>query len=115
MEVGGELDEDDEGWNNLDVNQHVNNVKYVEWILEGAPSSIKKSHGLSRVDMEFRKECNSDSILKCLSKMYENYISKSHNSANGNNNGSVEVEHSLRLDNGQEVARGRTLWNPKHA
>ncbi|KAK8664230.1 hypothetical protein V6N13_084028 [Hibiscus sabdariffa] len=161
------------GWNDLDVNQHVNNVKYVEWILEGAPSSIKKSHGLSgvdmefrkecdsnatlkclskivgngnnegsievehslrldsgqegapssikkshglsRVDMKFRKECNSDSILKCLSKMDENYISKSHNSANGNNNGSVEVEHSLRLDNGQEVARGRTLWNPKHA
>ncbi|KAL4385949.1 hypothetical protein GQ457_09G007560 [Hibiscus cannabinus] len=102
------------GWNDLDVNQHVNNVKYIEWILEGVPSSIKRSHGLSRVDMEFRKECNSDSILKCLSKMDENYISKSNNSANGNNKGSVEVEHSLRLDNGQEVARGRTLWNPKH-
>ncbi|KAL4386572.1 hypothetical protein GQ457_09G007580 [Hibiscus cannabinus] len=93
------------GWNDLDVNQHVNNVKYIERILEGAPSSIKKSHGLSRVDMEFRKECDSNAMLKCLSKIV----------GNGNNEGSIEVEHSLRLDSGQEVARGRTLWNPKHA
>ncbi|GMI93838.1 fatty acyl-ACP thioesterases B [Hibiscus trionum] len=99
------------GWNDLDVNQHVNNVKYIEWILEGVPSSIRKSHRLSRIDMEFRKECDSDATLKCLSKFVGNYKSVY---PNGTNEGLIEVEHSLRLDSGQEVARGRTLWNPKH-
>ncbi|KAK8524994.1 hypothetical protein V6N13_015989 [Hibiscus sabdariffa] len=80
------------GWNDLDVNQHVNNVKYIEWILEGVPSTIKKSHELSHIEIEFREECNSDSTLKYLSKMVENYISKCNNSANGNNEGSIEVE-----------------------
>ncbi|GMI93837.1 fatty acyl-ACP thioesterases B [Hibiscus trionum] len=102
------------GWNDLDINQHVNNAKYIEWILEGVPSSIKKSHGISRIDMEFRKECDSDATLQCLSKMVGNYNSESHSSANGNNEGLIEVEHSLRLDSGQEIARGRTSWNPKH-
>ncbi|KAK8664223.1 hypothetical protein V6N13_084021 [Hibiscus sabdariffa] len=40
--------------------------------------------------------------------------SESDNSANGNDEGLIEVEHSLRLHNGLELVRGRTLWYPKH-
>ncbi|KAK8664231.1 hypothetical protein V6N13_084029 [Hibiscus sabdariffa] len=97
------------GWNDLDMNQHVNNVKYMEWILEGVPSWIKRSHGLSRMDMEFRKECGSDATLNCLSKMAGNSNFESNNSANGNNEGLIEVEHSLRLHNGQEIFNFQNL------
>ncbi|GMI93845.1 fatty acyl-ACP thioesterases B [Hibiscus trionum] len=103
------------GWNDMDMNQHVNNAKYFEWILEGTPSWIMRSHQLSSINLEFQKECGMDATLKCLSKMVGNYNSESDNSATGHNNeGLIEVEHSLRLDSGLEVARARTLWNTKH-
>ncbi|KAK8524996.1 hypothetical protein V6N13_015991 [Hibiscus sabdariffa] len=101
------------GWNDMDMNQHVNNVKYFEWILEGVPSWITRSHQLSSINLEFRKECGMDATLKSLSKYVGNYNSKYDNSTNDNDEGLIEVEHSLRLDNGLEVVRGRTLWYPK--
>ncbi|KAK8524995.1 hypothetical protein V6N13_015990 [Hibiscus sabdariffa] len=102
------------GWNDMDMNQHVNNVKYFEWILEGVPSWITSTHQLSSINLEFRKECGMDATLKSLSKYIGNYNSESDCPTNGNGKGLIEVEHSLRLDNGLEVARGRTLWNLKH-
>ncbi|XVF26693.1 hypothetical protein REPUB_Repub14bG0040100 [Reevesia pubescens] len=98
------------GWNDLDVNQHVNNVKYIEWIFEGAPSSIMESHQLSSISLEFRKECQKDATLKCLSK----YVSNSSHHSEDSNEGLIELEHSLRLHSGLEVARARTMWRPKH-
>ncbi|KAK8524987.1 hypothetical protein V6N13_015984 [Hibiscus sabdariffa] len=102
------------GWNDMDMNQHVNNVKYFEWILEGAPSWITSTHQLSSINLEFRKECGMDATLKSLSKYIGNYNSESDCPTNGNGKGLIEVEHSLRLENGLEVVRGRTLWNLKH-
>lgn len=37
----------------LDINQHVNNVKYIEWALEALPAN----HGISEIDIEFLSEC----------------------------------------------------------
>lgn len=37
----------------LDVNRHVNNVKYIEWALEALPDN----HGVTEIDIEFRAEC----------------------------------------------------------
>ncbi|GFY96305.1 fatty acyl-ACP thioesterases B [Actinidia rufa] len=40
-------------WNDLDINQHVNNVKYIGWILESAPLPILESHELSGLTLEY--------------------------------------------------------------
>lgn len=37
----------------LDVNRHVNNVKYIEWALE----TLTDNHGVTEIDIEFRAEC----------------------------------------------------------
>lgn len=95
-------------WNDLDVNQHVNNVKYIGWILEGAPVSILESHELSGMALEYRRECGRDSVLQSLAAVSAD--------TNGDSPpGKLECQHLLRLDGGLEVLRGRTEWRPKYA
>ena len=40
----------------LDINQHVNNVKYIEWALESVPFDIWKSKILYDLEVSFRSE-----------------------------------------------------------
>ncbi|XP_062088563.1 palmitoyl-acyl carrier protein thioesterase, chloroplastic-like [Humulus lupulus] len=88
-------------WTDLDVNQHVNHVKYIKWILESAPDSILETQKLCALKLEFRKECGKNSLVQSLSA-----ISRE---AEG-----IELEHTLRLQNGARILRGRTLWMPRN-
>jgi len=94
-------------WGDLDVNQHVNNVKYIGWILESAPLPILESHELSSMTLEYRRECGRDSVLQSLTAV--NGVGNMMNLAD------IECQHLLRLEDGAEIVRGRTLWRPKYA
>ncbi|KAE7998787.1 hypothetical protein FH972_003296 [Carpinus fangiana] len=94
-------------WGDLDVNQHVNNVKYIGWILESAPLPILESHELSSMTLEYRRECGRDSVLQSLTAV--NGVGNLMNLAD------IECQHLLRLEDGAEIVRGRTLWRPKYA
>ncbi|XP_050204998.1 palmitoyl-acyl carrier protein thioesterase, chloroplastic [Mercurialis annua] len=96
-------------WSDLDINQHVNNVKYIGWILESAPLPILESHELSSITLEYRRECGRDSVLQSLTAVSGNGI------GNLANAGNVECQHLLRLEEGAEIVRGRTKWRPKYA
>ncbi|TQD97101.1 hypothetical protein C1H46_017191 [Malus baccata] len=96
-------------WSDLDVNQHVNNVKYIGWILESAPLPILESHELSSMTLEYRRECGRDSVLQSLTAVSGADI------GNLGSNGGVECRHMLRLEEGAEIVRGRTEWKPKYA
>ncbi|KAM6561944.1 hypothetical protein CsatB_021942 [Cannabis sativa] len=43
----------------LDMNHHVNNVKYVRWMLEIIPDAISESYQLSKITLEYKRECGS--------------------------------------------------------
>ncbi|CAN8305902.1 unnamed protein product [Cochlearia groenlandica] len=96
-------------WSDLDVNQHVNNVKYIGWILESAPIGIMEKQKLKSMTLEYRRECGRDSVLQSLTAVSS--------CDRGNNNlgteGEVECQHLLRLQDGAEVVRGRTEWSYK--
>ncbi|OMO57990.1 Acyl-ACP thioesterase [Corchorus olitorius] len=96
-------------WSDLDVNQHVNNVKYIGWILESAPLPILESHELSSMTLEYRRECGRDSVLQSLTAVSDSGVGDLVNL------GEVECQHLLRLEEGAEIVRGRTEWRPKHA
>ncbi|XP_010557578.1 PREDICTED: palmitoyl-acyl carrier protein thioesterase, chloroplastic-like [Tarenaya hassleriana] len=96
-------------WSDLDVNQHVNNVKYIGWILESAPVAILESHELKSMTLEYRRECGRDSVLQSLTAVAGSDI------GNLATAGDVECQHLLRLQDGAEVVRGRTEWRPKYA
>ncbi|GAB2289245.1 hypothetical protein Dimus_023550 [Dionaea muscipula] len=96
-------------WSDLDVNQHVNNVKYIGWILESAPSPIIETHELSGMTLEYRRECAKDSVLQSLANVSGASVGGLLDSGN------VECQHLLRLVDGSEVVRARTEWRPKHS
>ncbi|KAL8152513.1 hypothetical protein V2J09_010273 [Rumex salicifolius] len=95
-------------WTDLDVNQHVNNVKYIGWVLESAPQPIVENHELSGLTLEYRRECGRDSILQSLTAVSGTNVGGLLGSSH------VECQHMLRLDEGAEVLRARTEWRPKH-
>lgn len=95
-------------WSDLDVNQHVNNVKYIGWLLESAPLPILESHELSAMTLEYRRECGKDSVLQSLTAVAGT------DTGHFLDSGNVECQHLLRLEDGGEIVRGRTEWRPKH-
>ncbi|WCJ29727.1 Palmitoyl-acyl carrier protein thioesterase chloroplastic [Euphorbia peplus] len=95
-------------WSDLDINQHVNNVKYIGWILESAPLSILETHELASITLEYRRECGRDSVLQSLTAV------SGTNTGNAGNAGKIECQHLLRLEDGAEIVRGRTQWRPKY-
>ncbi|KAK8551206.1 hypothetical protein V6N13_119688 [Hibiscus sabdariffa] len=85
------------GWHDLDVNYHVNNAKYLDWILETTPDSIICSHELWKINFQYRKECLKEDVIQSLSRLTTN-------------DRGVELEHLLRLDSGIQVLRATTAW-----
>ncbi|CAL1400218.1 unnamed protein product [Linum trigynum] len=92
------------GWNDLDINYHVSNVKYIDWIIEGAPRWILESRELCGMTLEYKKECRiDDGGIQSLSKMVGNSLEGD----------GVELEHSLCMEDGSEIMRARTSWRIK--
>uniref|UniRef100_Q41635 Dodecanoyl-[acyl-carrier-protein] hydrolase, chloroplastic n=1 Tax=Umbellularia californica TaxID=3438 RepID=FATB_UMBCA len=89
-------------WNDLDVNQHVNNLKYVAWVFETVPDSIFESHHISSFTLEYRRECTRDSVLRSLTTV-----------SGGSSEAGLVCDHLLQLEGGSEVLRARTEWRPK--
>ncbi|WOG92605.1 hypothetical protein DCAR_0311878 [Daucus carota subsp. sativus] len=96
-------------WSDLDINQHVNNVKYVGWILESAPLPVVESHELASMTLEYRRECTRDSVLDSLTSVIGNGLGDLATF------GQVECQHLLRLKDGAEIVKGRTEWRPKRS
>ncbi|CAL1399129.1 unnamed protein product [Linum trigynum] len=108
-------------WFDLDVNHHVNNVKYVDWILDSVPRSLPEGHELREMTIQFRKEVAIDTVVHSLSRR-NNSGTAAAAAGSGNGNGGqghgaddapVEVDHLLCLEDGSEILRARTTWKPK--
>ncbi|KAI9120209.1 hypothetical protein K1719_008857 [Acacia pycnantha] len=121
----------------LDMNQHVNNVKYVKWMLETIPDQILESHQLSGITLEYRRECGSSDTVQSLCDIEEDeeilhdvekrdYNSNMFNLATEIINGGgllgcleqrpLRFTHLLQAKGGkkdEEIVRGRTVWKRK--
>ncbi|XP_024030482.1 palmitoyl-acyl carrier protein thioesterase, chloroplastic-like isoform X2 [Morus notabilis] len=97
-------------WTDLDVNQHVNHVKYIDWILENAPESVVETHKLSAMRLEFRKECGKNSSLQSLCA-----LARETHETETDDDREIEMDHTLRLvENGSQILRARTVWMPRN-
>ncbi|KAM7277880.1 hypothetical protein ACFE04_005014 [Oxalis oulophora] len=50
----------------IDMNHHVNNVKYANWMLEAIPETILEECQLSSITLEFRRECGISETIQSL-------------------------------------------------
>ncbi|XP_048323349.1 palmitoyl-acyl carrier protein thioesterase, chloroplastic [Ziziphus jujuba] len=91
----------------MDFNQHVNHVKYIDWILESVPHWILESRKMTSITLEFMKECGMDSVLESLCAFSCR--------AGCTKSEGIELEHTIRLQNQSHIIlRGRTTWMPNH-
>jgi medium-chain acyl-[acyl-carrier-protein] hydrolase len=80
-------------WHDIDSNQHVNNTKYVEWLLESVPTDILNDSVLSSIDMIFKNESVlGDKITTQSQAIEKGFI------------------HKILNQNGQELVTGETVW-----
>ncbi|GAB2214666.1 hypothetical protein Droror1_Dr00019026 [Drosera rotundifolia] len=106
----------------LDMNQHVNNVTYIGWILESIPQEIIDTHELQSITLDYRRECQHDDIVDSLASsetVDEAETISELKGINGSPTGIKDEEfsqflHLLRLSSeGSEINRGRTEWRRK--
>ncbi|KAK1380741.1 Acyl-[acyl-carrier-protein] hydrolase [Heracleum sosnowskyi] len=100
----------------LDMNHHVNNVKYVGWMLETMPDEFMEEYQLSNIILEYKKECGSSDIVQALSEPDED--NRTINGSLGSLNGmQLKYTHLLQTKGEvrkEEIVRGRTTWRKKH-
>ncbi|XP_056175333.1 oleoyl-acyl carrier protein thioesterase 1, chloroplastic isoform X1 [Syzygium oleosum] len=106
----------------LDMNQHVNNVTYIGWVLESMPQEIIDSYELQTITLDYRRECQHDDVVDSLSSHEPDETLEAISQLNGTNGSAVspatedyrQFLHLLRLSgDGLEINRGRTQWRKK--
>ncbi|XWS76070.1 hypothetical protein CRYUN_Cryun01aG0145800 [Craigia yunnanensis] len=107
----------------LDMNQHVNNVTYIGWVLESMPQEIIDTHELQTITLDYRRECQQDDVVDSLTSPEPVAGTETVSELDGTNGSAATREdkqdcpqflHLLRLSSdGQEINRGRTEWRKK--
>ncbi|MBN2092461.1 hypothetical protein JW964_22765 [candidate division KSB1 bacterium] len=83
------------GYRDLDINEHVNNVRYLEWILENFSVDFYKNHYLNDLEINYINEALYNDKIKCFLTQ------------NGNN----QFLHTIQREaDGKEICRAKTLW-----
>ncbi|WP_196893790.1 acyl-[acyl-carrier-protein] thioesterase [Aureivirga marina] len=54
----------------LDANQHVNNIKYAQWILDSIPFSYYKTHSIAEYEVNFMSETFLGDSIVCSSNLH---------------------------------------------
>ncbi|GMN56597.1 hypothetical protein TIFTF001_025702 [Ficus carica] len=98
-------------WSDMDANQHVNNVKYIGWILESVPMNVLEDYDLTSMTLEYRRECRQSNLLESLTSPTPNAAA----SENLNKHRpDLEYTHMLRMQADKaEIVRARTEWHSK--
>ena len=97
----------------MDMNGHVNNVVYTEWLLEGVPESMWAEYELKEIEIEFRAEATFGETVetRCDVEVFEE----------GDTRADDDVKHMVHqlMKQGDEnpktaeVVRARTYWVKK--
>jgi acyl-ACP thioesterase len=86
----------------LDINEHVNNVSYVEWVLETVPRDVLRTGKLAAMTIAFRAECRSESTVTVERR------ADPERSAPGR---PAFLHRVLEKEGARELVAARTLWD----
>lgn len=81
----------------LDMNGHVNNARYADWVLEPVPQSLRTTHEPSLFDITFRAECGPGVNVAAACSAPD----------------SDTTLHSVTLADGTELCRARIIWRKR--
>jgi acyl-ACP thioesterase len=95
------------GYRDLDLNQHVNSARYIEWALESLPVNVRETCILASLEINFIAEAfRGDRILSSCQSI------GAFGEAFGEAVENAFFHNIRREENNQELARVRTVWQP---
>ena len=82
-------------YGDLDMHNHVNNLKYVEWMINWLPLEFLRTHTLKEMEVNYMSEASyKDEIAACYEKK-----------------GKLNFLHRIiRKNDNLEICRGRSIW-----
>lgn len=83
----------------IDTNQHVNNTKYLEWIIESIPEETYETCILSEFEIQYKKEIKYPNIIIAGSKLLNQELKENE-----------YVHHIIQEELGEQNAVGLTKW-----
>ncbi len=86
-------------YTDIDTNGHVNNAKYLDWLMEAIPLEIINEKSLRRIKMHYIKECLYGDTIVSRAEIIEDEAAKE-----------IKVIHSIINEEGKEITRGETYW-----
>ncbi len=85
-------------YSDLDINRHVNNVRYAEWAVESVPEEVLHTCRLREIELQFRAETTFGDTVVVQTQ-------------NGQDGDALSFAHRLtRQTDGRDVALARTQW-----
>lgn len=95
-------------FHDLDLNRHVNNVRYVEWAVETLDPSWLDAHELETLTLEFRAETTVDDTVRSTVHSRDTEGASSDSSSSD-----FSFRHLLKHDgDGRVLALATTTWRP---
>ena len=83
------------GWLSIDQNQHVNNVAYVEWLLESVDKETLNTRKLGEIDLVYRSETRWHDQLRVEVAV---------------NDSQTRLHRIVHVETGKEVLLARSIW-----
>ncbi|CAG9367111.1 thioesterase [Clostridium perfringens] len=81
----------------IDLNMHVSNIKYVEWILETVPVDIVLNYKMKKIKIKFEKEITYGHNVIIKSKIIKG-------------EDEVKVLHKVENEEGESITLAETYW-----
>ena len=84
-------------YSDLDMHQHVNNSRYIEWILDSYPLEINQTHAVTTFEVNFLAESNCGDELSIQSERQGDSLP-------------TFLHTMIRKEDGRELCRARVRW-----
>ncbi|MDR2893235.1 MAG: acyl-ACP thioesterase [Deltaproteobacteria bacterium] len=96
----------------IDRNRHVNNVRFLDWILESVPDEISGSRKLAGLQVMYRAEARYGDTVLARGSMRSGISANNEDEVSAEKNaGGLEFAHGLyRCSDGLELVRAKTVW-----
>ena len=84
-------------WHDLDFNNHLNNVRYMQWMFESVDFYVNNTGVLNEMDIVYKAECYwKDTVRVTTQKIEKNCY----------------LHRLIRLSDNEIIADARTTWSP---